>query len=92
MRQFFYRAEDINRPGLEIAQPIPTGSDHEDELARLDSAIAALPPGLKEPLLLSLTEEMAYREIGEALGITAKAVEVRIYRAKRALAEALRTH
>ena len=67
VRQFFYRAEDINRPGLEIAQPIPTGSDHEDELARLDSAIAALPPGLKEPLLLSLTEEMAYREIGETL-------------------------
>ena len=92
VRQFFYRAEDINRPGLEIAQPIPTGSDHEDELARLDGAIAALPPGLKEPLLLSLTEEMAYREIGEALGITAKAVEVRIYRAKRALAEVLGTH
>lgn len=92
VRQFFYRAEDINRPGLEIAQPIPTGSDHEDELARLDRAIAALPPGLKEPLLLALTEDMAYREIGKALGITAKAVEVRIYRAKRALAEALGTH
>ena len=92
VRQFFYKAEDIARPGLDVAQPIPTPSDYEDELVRLDSAIAALPPSLKEPLLLSLTEEMAYREIGEALGITAKAVEVRIYRAKRALAEALGTH
>lgn len=91
VRQFFYKAEDITRPGLDVAQPIPPSSDREGEFARLDSAIAALPPGLKEPLLLSLTEDMAYREIGEALGITAKAVEVRIYRAKRALAEALGT-
>ena len=57
----------------------------------LDIAIAALPSNLKEPLLLSLTEDMSHREIGEALGITAKAVEVRIYRAKRALAEAIGT-
>ena len=89
VRQFFYNAEDITRPGLDVAQPITASGDREGEFDRLDSAIAALPPGLKEPLLLSLTEEMAYREIGEALGITAKAVEVRIYRAKRALAEAL---
>ena len=90
VREFFYKAEDITRPGLDIAQPIATANDREDELARLDKAIAALPSNLKEPLLLSLTEDMSHRDIGEALRITAKAVEVRIYRAKRALAEALR--
>jgi RNA polymerase sigma-70 factor (ECF subfamily) len=93
VRQFFYKAEDINRPGLDIAQPTPAEEEaREAGLARLDAAIAALPPNLKEPLLLSLTEDMSHREIGVALGLTAKAVEVRIYRAKRALAEALGTH
>lgn len=58
-------------------------------LTRLDEAIAALPDGLKAPLLLSLTSETSYREIGESLGLTAKAVEVRIYRARRALAAAM---
>lgn len=91
VREFFYKAEDINRPGLDIAQPTVTANDREDELARLDKAISALPTNLKEPLLLSLTEDMSHRDIGEALRITAKAVEVRIYRAKRALTEALAT-
>ncbi len=88
VRQFFYKAEDINRPGLDLEQPTST-NDREDELVRLDNAIAALPSSLKEPLLLSLTEDLAHRDIAEALGITTKAVEVRIYRAKRALAAAL---
>jgi RNA polymerase sigma-70 factor (ECF subfamily) len=89
VRSFFYRAEDIDRPGLEVAQPIAAANDHEVALKRLDAAIAALPDGLKAPLLLSLAGETSYREIGESLGLTAKAVEVRIYRARRALAETL---
>lgn len=89
VRQFFYKAEDIDRPGFEIEQPMPADSDREDKLALLDKAIAALPSGLKEPLLLSLVEDMSHRQIGEALGLTAKAVEVRIYRAKTALTTAL---
>lgn len=92
VRAFFYKAEDINRPGLDVADPVTaTPNDRDDELARLDTAITALPSNLKEPLLLSLTEDMSHRDIAAALGITAKAVEVRIYRAKRALAEALGT-
>ncbi|MCC6789456.1 MAG: RNA polymerase sigma factor [Hyphomonadaceae bacterium] len=91
VRGFFYKAEDINRPGLDIAQPIVSANEREDELASLDNAIAALPSNLKEPLLLSLTEDMSHRDIAKALGITAKAVEVRIYRAKRALTGALAT-
>lgn len=91
VRAFFYTADDINRPGLDIAQPILTDNDREIELSGLDKAIAALPSNLKEPLLLSLAEDMSHRDIAETLGITAKAVEVRIYRAKRALAEALGT-
>ncbi|MBX3431223.1 MAG: RNA polymerase sigma factor [Hyphomonadaceae bacterium] len=91
VREFFYKAKDIDRPGLDIAQPIVSANEREDELAWLDNAIAALPANLKEPLLLSLTENMSHRDIAEALGITAKAVEVRIYRAKRALTGTLGT-
>ena len=91
VRAFFYKAEDIDRPGVDIVQPSVAANDREDELARLEDAIAALPSNLKEPLLLSLTEDMSHRDIAEALGITAKAVEVRIYRAKRVLTGTLGT-
>lgn len=91
VRAFFYKAEDINRPGLDMPEPVVIAKDREDELARLDTAVAALPSNLKEPLLLSLMGDMTHRDIAEALGITAKAVEARIYRAKRALANALGT-
>lgn len=89
VRHFFYRAEDIDKPGIEIAEPPAACDERDAELTRLDAAIAALPDSLKAPLLLSLTGETSHREIGEALGITAKAVEVRIYRAKRLLTEGL---
>lgn len=92
VRHFFYKAEDIGRPGFDLEQPTLESNDREDQFARLDKAIAALPSSLKEPLLLSLVENMSHRDIAEVLGITAKAVEVRIYRAKRSLAEALGTH
>lgn len=89
VRQFFYKAEDIDRPGLDIEEPTTSDAERESKLARLDEAIAALPSGIKEPLLLSLIDDMSHQQIGEALGLTAKAVEVRIYRAKAALKQAL---
>lgn len=91
VRQFFYKADDIHRPGLDVEAPAPLTSNPEEELIRLDAAIAALPANLKEPLLLSLTEDMSHRDIGEALGLSAKTVEMRIYRARRALAATLGT-
>lgn len=89
VRQFFYSAEDIHQPGFDVAAIEQAPTDQDEDLARLDTAIAALPPNLKEPLLLSLTENLSHRAIGETLGITAKAVEVRIYRAKLAISQAL---
>jgi RNA polymerase sigma-70 factor (ECF subfamily) len=58
-------------------------------LQRLESAIAALPRSLKEPLVLTQLEGMSHREAGEFLGINTKAVETRIYRAKKRLSEML---
>ena len=61
----------------------------QERLARLDRAVAALPAGLKEPLILTAFEGLSHQAAGEVLGLTAKAVEIRVYRARRRLAEAL---
>jgi len=58
-------------------------------LSRLDRALANLPQGLKEPLILTALEELSHEDAGRILGLTAKAVELRVYRARKALAEAL---
>ena len=59
-------------------------------LATLERAIAALPAQLKEPLILTVFDGLSHAEAGALLGINAKAVETRVYRARRRLAEALR--
>lgn len=56
---------------------------------RLDRAIASLPAKLKQPLLLTAFEEFSQEEAAKALGISTKAVETRVYRARRLLLERL---
>lgn len=43
----------------------------------------------RRPLLLTAFEGLSQQEAGEILGVSAKAVETRIYRARRLLAERL---
>ncbi len=57
--------------------------------AALDRAIAALPVKLKEPLILTVFEEMPQQQAAEILGVTIKTIETRVYRARRALAASL---
>jgi RNA polymerase sigma-70 factor (ECF subfamily) len=52
-------------------------------------AVAALPEELSTPLILAEYEDRSQAEIGEILGCTAKAVETRIYRARKQLREML---
>ena len=59
-------------------------------LAALDSAIAALPLALRLPLVLTAIEGLSHAEAGAQLGISAKAVETKVARARRQLAEAIR--
>jgi RNA polymerase sigma factor (sigma-70 family) len=54
-------------------------------LEQVDNAIRNLPEGLKTPLLLSAIEGLSHAEIGTVMGLTPKAVEVRIYRARSRL-------
>lgn len=58
-------------------------------LKRLEAAIAKLPRQLKEPLVLTVLEGLSHKEAAVLLGINAKAVETRVYRAKRRLAAEL---
>jgi len=61
----------------------------DQALKRLDAAIGNLPMALKEPLVLTMLEGMSHKDAGEMLGINAKAVETRVYRAKKQLATVL---
>ena len=57
-----------------------------DEMNR---ALAALPDNLKAPLLLASLEGRSHAEIAEVLGVTPKAIETRIARARQKLNQAL---
>ncbi|KRB52444.1 MAG: RNA polymerase sigma factor [Pseudomonadota bacterium] len=55
----------------------------------LDRAIAALPTKLKEPLILTCFEDLSHQAAGQLLGVSAKTIETRVYRARRKLSDAL---
>lgn len=86
VRQFFFRAAPLEAAGATMAA---STADEDAALSRLDEAVAALPGQLKEPLLLTAFEGMSQHEAAEALGLTVKAVETRVYRARRLLADTL---
>ncbi len=61
----------------------------EQALRRLEEAIGNLPRRLKEPLILTALQGLSHKEAAAILGINAKAVEMRVYRARRRLATGL---
>jgi RNA polymerase sigma-70 factor (ECF subfamily) len=89
VRRFFFTAAPLEAADT-LSSAAPDDSLHQARLAALDAAIAALPAALKEPLLLTVFEEMTQAETGVLLGISAKAVETRIYRAKQRLRDVLK--
>lgn len=58
-----------------------------ERLAILDRAISRLPAPLKEALLLTVIEGYSQQEAASILGVTVKAIETRVYRARKRLAE-----
>jgi RNA polymerase sigma factor CnrH len=88
VRRFFYGAASLDAAEPPPAAP-PVDDGNEAVLTRLDRAIAALPTQLKEPLLLTAFEGVSQEAAGRALGISTKAVETRVYRARKRLAEIL---
>jgi RNA polymerase sigma-70 factor (ECF subfamily) len=81
--------EAANATADEAATPEAMLSDRQ-ELRRAMAAIATLPASLKESLILRTIEGLSQAETAQVLGISEKAVETRVYRARARLAESLR--
>lgn len=72
-----------NLPGLE---PSPDRNlQTRERAAAVRKAVAALPEELREPLVLSVYEELPQAEIATVLECSVKAVEMRLYRARQQL-------
>ena len=68
----------------------PADSAERDDLAcAVREHIQALPHDLKTVVLLFEYEDLSYDEIARVLGCSTKAVETRLYRARKILREAL---
>jgi len=74
-----------NDPELERAAEAAEAT----RLQRLDRAIAELPAFYKDPLLLTTVSGLSQQETAAQLNTTTKAIEMRIRRARKKLAEAL---
>lgn len=73
------------------AVPVDETLGGKQELERAMRAIASLPASLKEPLILRTLEGLGQAETARVLRISEKAVETRLYRARRKLGEMLGT-
>ena len=70
---------------LEGEEPDEAAIDGGD-LAKLTRGLAALPPRLHQLIVLSCLEGLSHAECAEVVGCSARAVEGRLYRARRLLA------
>ena len=76
--------------GLADAGHSPFDSaDHSDRASAVRRQIAALPDDMRKAIILSEYEDLTHHEIGEIMGCTAKATEVRLYRAREMLRRGL---
>ena len=82
-------AEEGEHP-LKVDTDTPADAAIRQEQARaVHQAVIHLPEDLREALILSAYECLPHAEIGEVLGMSPKAVEMRIYRARQILRERL---
>ena len=87
VRRFFSFALPIEAAENISDDSIPADRQLADraELAHVREAIARLPATLREPLILRTVEGHTQAETAGILGISEKAVETRVYRARKAL-------
>lgn len=92
VRAFFTRAVPLD-DALDVADGGPDAevqAGDRQALARIMGAIALLPARLKEVLVLRTIEGLSQAETASLLGISEKAVETRLYRARTKLADVMR--
>lgn len=93
VRRLLFGHKPIEESGaLDSADPALAADEiliGRQRLSALDRAIAALPSKLKEALLLTAIDGLSQQEAGDVLGVSAKTIETRAYRARKRLAKAL---
>lgn len=83
-------ASEREAPSIESLEEQENGDRAEAErLAELDRVIAALPAFYKEPLLLTTVSGLSHQEAAVLLETTSKAIEMRVYRARRKIVAAM---
>ena len=84
------REDDDEHPASDIAVENRTPSDEvqaREKLAALDEGMAALPHDLRTALVLTALEQRSHQECARLLKTTPKAIETRVYRARKFLLE-----
>ena len=84
------REDDDEHPACDVAVENRTPSDAaqaREKLTALDDGMAALPHDLRTALVLTALEQRSHQECAELLMTTPKAVETRVYRARKFLLE-----
>ncbi|BAV66446.1 RNA polymerase sigma-70 factor, ECF subfamily [Sphingomonas sp. OV641] len=93
IRQILSFASSLPPETMESGRDEAPGADavtfDRAELARLSRAVSELPATLKETLLLRTVEGLSQGETAAALGISGKAVEMRLRRARERLSKNL---
>lgn len=93
VRRFFFGSKSLEESGALEVEDSAVAADAAvaaaQRRAALDRAIAALPDGLRGPLILTALEGCSHQEAGDILGLSAKTIEMRAYRARKLLAETL---
>ena len=82
--------EDDDHPAHAVAVENRTPSDAaqaREKLAALDDGMAALPHDLRTALVLTALEQRSHQECATLLKTTPKAIETRVYRARKLLME-----
>jgi hypothetical protein len=67
------------------ATPVPVDLEERELLRAVQDAVALLPPGQREVVLMHYVEELSCEEIARLLGTTAGAARVRLHRARAQL-------
>lgn len=91
VRRFFSFAmpEDTGDLLIDPAAAQDQVAEDRQALDRVSAVIAALPPALKETLLLRTIDGMGQADAAAVLGVSEKTVETRLYRARQRLREML---
>lgn len=92
-RRVLGEGDDRSREAEVQPDPTPSG---EDQVLRAEvgvavrRAVAGLPSALREPLLLTYFAELSQQDAAAFLGVTPKAIETRLRRARLRLAQVLK--